>query len=391
MTNIPTKETLSNIPTITLSRFHLRPIQIEDAADMFSYGSDLEVTKWLTWESHKTVEDAYNSIQNYFLNRPSNNVPQAHAIIDNQTNKMIGTCDICRVDWETKTGEIGYCLHRDFWGLGYITEACKAVIQFGFEYLSLERIEIRHHPDNIGSRRVIEKCGFEYTKDTYYKPYDMDIPSYVITRDSFYDTYSPLSTALTFIKEQLQAESSGHDYLHALRVLENTKLLTKAQTNIQYGVIYLAAILHDIIDPKLEASLRQSTEDVFERLQSWGVSKEHSQHVIEIMNSISYSKKTIPNTIEGKIVQDADRLDALGAIGIARTFAYGGANNRLIYSLDNSTNDSLSHFYEKLFKLPSLMNTSIGKTLADKRVAFMKTFVETMKHEIQLDFTNQKQ
>ena len=163
----------------------LRPIRIEDAEDMFLYGSDTEVTKWLTWSSHNTTEDSKASIENYFLKRPSLNVPSAHAIIHKETNTMIGTCDICRVEWESNTGEIGYCISRNHWGKGYVTKACKAVIEFGFEYLNLDVIEIRHHKDNIGSRKVIEKCGFKYIEDVYYKPYDTDIPYYTLNKTEF--------------------------------------------------------------------------------------------------------------------------------------------------------------------------------------------------------------
>ena len=98
--------------------------------------------------------------------------------------------------------------------------------------------------------------------------------------------------------------------------------------------------------------------------------------MIHIIENVSYSKGNTPSSLEGKIVQDADRLDALGAIGIARTFAYGGNNNRLIYSPgSNDDSDSVYHFYDKLFKLTELMNTANAKEVAIKRTKFMKEYL----------------
>ncbi len=98
--------------------------------------------------------------------------------------------------------------------------------------------------------------------------------------------------------------------------------------------------------------------------------------VINIIENVSYSKGNIPKTLVGKIVQDADRLDALGAIGIARTFAYGGNNKRLIYNPGSSDNsDSVYHFYDKLFKLTELMNTANARAIAIERTKFMKDFL----------------
>jgi len=179
------KDKLMKIPEIDLGDIYLRAIKLSDAPDMYEYGGDPEVTKWLTWPTHKTVEDSIHSINNYFLKRHENNVPSAHAIIHKETKKMIGTCDFCNMDWEQNSGEIGYCINRNYWGKGYVTKACKAVIAFGFNYLKLDKVTIRHASENIRSKRVVEKCGFRYVKDVYYKPYDKKIPSYEITRGEY--------------------------------------------------------------------------------------------------------------------------------------------------------------------------------------------------------------
>lgn len=174
----PSTDYLTNIPVMDLGEIVLRPIREDDYRDMFEYGKDDEVTKLLTWNSYKTIEDAKNSVLKFFIPRPKNGQPAAHAIVHKATNVMIGTCDFVGVNWDKEEGEIGYVLNRNYWGKGYMTKVCKAVIQFGFEYLHLQRILIRHHPDNIGSKRVIEKCGFTFTKMHFFEPYGIDIPSY---------------------------------------------------------------------------------------------------------------------------------------------------------------------------------------------------------------------
>lgn len=181
-----TVEELTNIPVIDLDDIYLRAVEYEDYKDMFDYGSDDEVTKTLAWGTYTELQDALDSIQNVFLTRPKKEIPAAYAIVHKQDHKMIGTCDFFRVDWEDAVGEIGYVLNRKYWNRGYMTKVCKAVIQFGFEYLGLQKIEIRHLPENNGSRRVIEKCGFTYTKDVYFKNFDRYIPNYEIVREEYY-------------------------------------------------------------------------------------------------------------------------------------------------------------------------------------------------------------
>ena len=98
---------------------------------------------------------------------------------------MIGTCDFFRVDWVDEIGEIGYVLHRSYWNKGYMTKACLSVCAFGFDYLGLKKIEIRHLAENIGSKRVIEKCGFRYIGEVYFESFNKKIPSYELTVEEF--------------------------------------------------------------------------------------------------------------------------------------------------------------------------------------------------------------
>lgn len=167
MTKKLTINELTNIFVIELDQIYLRAIKKSDYLDLYEYGKDAEVTKWLTWESFKSIDDAKNAIRDVFLSRPKKGIPSAYAIVIRQTDKMIGTCDFHTINWETATGEIGYCLNRAYWGRGYVTKACQAVVKFGFDYLKLKTITISYEKGNTASQRVIEKCGFTYIKDVY--------------------------------------------------------------------------------------------------------------------------------------------------------------------------------------------------------------------------------
>lgn len=166
-----------------------------------------------------------------------------------------------------------------------------------------------------------------------------------------------INEALIYLKEILGNDVTGHDYFHALRVYKTAILIANEYHANKY-IIALAAILHDLDGKKLfNGSMHVN------RFLSKHQIKEKDQ-INEIINHMSFSAqmngKTV-DTIEGQIVQDADRLEALGAIGIARCFAYGGASQRPIYLGSKDDNSSIAHFYQKLLKLPDLMNTSVGK------------------------------
>lgn len=178
-----TKDDLKNIPTYDLEELLLRPIEESDYLDMYDYGKDDEVTKMLSWSSFKEPLEAKEAIRKFFLTRPENNLPSAHAIIHKATNKMIGTCDFPSVDWETKTATLGYCMHRNYWKKGYMTKVVKALIPFAFDYLKLDAIKVQHHPDNIGSKKVILKCGFTYIDDVYNQSLNMTLPTYMLTKE----------------------------------------------------------------------------------------------------------------------------------------------------------------------------------------------------------------
>lgn len=181
----PSLRKLTDLPVVDLGDILLRPVRYEDYPDIFAYASDPEVTKTLAWNTYKDIEEAKNAVQNVFLARPSKGIPAAYAIVHKADNKMIGTCDFFSVDWNNASGEIGYVLNRNYWGHGYMTKVCGALIEFGFSYLKLGRIDIRHLKENVGSQRVIEKNGFRYVGTTYHKTMEVDLPTYVLTRADY--------------------------------------------------------------------------------------------------------------------------------------------------------------------------------------------------------------
>lgn len=187
------------------------------------------------------------------------------------------------------------------------------------------------------------------------------------------------------IKELFSEEFSGHDVLHTLRVVKNARMLNEEEVGDCF-IITLSALLHDADDRKLFFETAENNGNARKILEKYGVSGKITERIIDIINSVSFSSGKIPDSIEGKIVQDADRLDAIGAVGIARCFSFGGSRNRPMYaegdfSGNGSGDSSVAHFYDKLLKLEGLMNTEKGRSEAKKRTAFMKTYLEHFKEE----------
>jgi uncharacterized protein len=202
---------------------------------------------------------------------------------------------------------------------------------------------------------------------------------------------------IQFVKEKLKNAEAGHDWFHVERVWKLSKQI--AQTvNCDLQVVELSALLHDIADPKFHnGDENLALEITNEFLSSQKVSQEIIEHVLFIIKNISFKNrgeapKILP--IELQIVQDADRLDAIGAIGIARTFHFGGFKNNLIYDpqilpvekfnkeeYKKSNGTTINHFYEKLLLLKDLMNTQKGKEIAEKRHQFMLSFLNEFLEE----------
>ena len=199
-----------------------------------------------------------------------------------------------------------------------------------------------------------------------------------------------------FVKEKLYGEGSGHDWYHIERVYNLSKYLAKKE-NADFFIVEMTALLHDIDDWKFSSNNTTDTTTTENFLKSSGVTEEDLIKIIKIIKTMSFKGGVVDSsqdTIEGKVVQDADRLDAIGAIGIARTFAYGGSKNRVIYdpnikpinfnSLDevkSSDNHTINHFYEKLLKLKDRMNIKLAKEIAIARHKYMEEFLNEFYYE----------
>ena len=197
-----------------------------------------------------------------------------------------------------------------------------------------------------------------------------------------------IENAKVFVKELFEREYSGHDYFHTLRVFRMATCIAKGE-GAELLSVQLAALLHDVDDRKLSAETHESQTRARAFLSSHGVDGESVERICQMIREISFGENDAPpSTLEGQCVQDADRLDAIGAIGIARAFAYGGYHNRPMHDPAvlpkltmtkaeylKSESTTVNHFYEKLLKLPALMNTRTARELAKGREAYMQSFL----------------
>ena len=211
------------------------------------------------------------------------------------------------------------------------------------------------------------------------------------------DKQTVIEQTIAFVKHTLKQAEGGHDWWHIYRVYNNAKLIAQTE-QADSLIVQLAALLHDIADSKFHNGDEEiGPRTAGEFLKTIGVSDEVIEHVRQIIRNISFkSSFDQPGfySVELGIVQDADRLDAIGAIGIARTFSYGGFKGREIYNPEikpdlhmdkqaykNSTAPSINHFYEKLLLLKDKMNTETGKRLAAQRHAFMELYLDQFFNE----------
>ena len=198
-----------------------------------------------------------------------------------------------------------------------------------------------------------------------------------------------IEQALTYVREKFEKEYSGHDYFHTLRVFKMATHIAECES-ADTETVQLAALLHDADDRKLSPDTYETLGNARAFLTSNGVDVGRIETICRIIREISFGANDVPpTTLEGMCVQDADRLDAIGAVGIARAFAYGGSHQRLMhhpdispkpnmtkeeYRASNST--TVNHFYEKLFKLTSMMNTQTAKIIAESREEYMRGFID---------------
>lgn len=199
-----------------------------------------------------------------------------------------------------------------------------------------------------------------------------------------------LCRAESYVKQLFSREFSGHDYFHTFRVYRMAQRLALRE-GADLLTVQLAALLHDVDDHKLSPETWVEKRRARSFLLQNGATEEEITQIIDIICEISFmgADSIVPASLEGRCVQDADRLDAIGAIGAARAFAFGGSRHRVMHdpeippllNMDADTyrkheSTTINHFYEKLLLLPALMTTSSGKQMAEHRGAFLQMFLD---------------
>jgi uncharacterized protein len=199
-----------------------------------------------------------------------------------------------------------------------------------------------------------------------------------------------IDNAISFVKDFFENEFSGHDFYHTLRVYNLAVNIAETE-NCDKELVYLGALLHDVDDYKLVGKNAEPFANAKRFLNSQNYPEDRIEKICHIISQVSFKGKDTqtPDTIEGMIVQDADRIDALGAIGIARTFAYGGNHNTPMHIPNmrfkenmtaeeyyNNVGTSINHFYEKILKLKDLMNTKKAKEMAIHRHEYIEEFLK---------------
>lgn len=200
-----------------------------------------------------------------------------------------------------------------------------------------------------------------------------------------------IENTIKYVKQIFADDCSGHDYHHTMRVYRLAVQIAKRE-NADLLIVQLSALLHDVDDTKLSPETYATKKNAVDFMKSNGVDNEIIEAVCKIIEEVSFAgtDSVVPSTVEGKCVQDADRLDAMGAIGIARAFAYGGSKGRKIYDPEikplvnmgkeeycqNQNSTSINHFYEKLLLLKDMMNTDAAKRIAEHRHTIMEAYLE---------------
>ena len=195
-----------------------------------------------------------------------------------------------------------------------------------------------------------------------------------------------------YVKNICQNDSTGHDWWHIQRVYNNAMLINKEE-NADEFIIALTALMHDLYDYKFyKGDSTKALKDTLKKLEVYDdISQNDIENIVYNCANLGFRSNFVEKkelSLEGKIVQDADRLDALGAIGIARTFCYGGKVGRLMYDPENNelvneseykqngSRTSISHFYDKLLKIKDMMNTDTARNIAEKRHKYLKDFLQ---------------
>lgn len=198
-----------------------------------------------------------------------------------------------------------------------------------------------------------------------------------------------IDNALDYVKKLFANDYGGHDFYHTYRVYRTATAIAR-QEGADVQTVQLAALLHDVDDSKLSPETHEHQERAAGFLRRHNVPPETAEKICRMIRDVSFAgtDTAAPESLEGKCVQDADRLDAMGAIGIARAFAYGGSRGRAMYDPDipfrevmsaeeyrSCSSTTVNHFYEKLFRLRALMNTDTARAMAEARDAYMRAYL----------------
>ncbi|EAD3045071.1 HD domain-containing protein [Listeria monocytogenes] len=192
--------------------------------------------------------------------------------------------------------------------------------------------------------------------------------------------------AQQWMQSHFEKEATGHDWEHIKRVWHLSKQIQAVEGGDKF-TIELAALFHDYNDSKLTEDPLQATEIITTWLREKEIPKEVISKIIRIIQAVSFKNGKNPihaSTIEEKIVQDADRLDAIGAIGIARTFTYGGARNREIANQNHPENTTLQHFYDKLLLIQEQLKTTTAQEIAVEKQKIMQDFIHALEKELKI-------
>lgn len=205
-----------------------------------------------------------------------------------------------------------------------------------------------------------------------------------------------LDNVKAFVKQKLSHDFSGHDMAHIERVVKLANKILNHQPQANAFIVLMSAYLHDVIDEKVIADVNNAINELQDYLRSLNLTTEEMRAIFDIIENMSYRKNLSQKatlSLEGQIVQDADRLDAIGAIGIGRTFYYGGNKHNIMHdpnilsrtklNEDNykQPNTVINHFYEKLFLLKDMMNTQTAKQIAEQRHEILVKFVKQFEQE----------
>ena len=205
-----------------------------------------------------------------------------------------------------------------------------------------------------------------------------------------------LDNVKAFVKQKLSHDFSGHDMAHIERVVKLANKILNHQPQANAFIVLMSAYLHDVIDEKVIADVNNAINELQDYLRSLNLTTEEMRAIFDIIENMSYRKNLSQQatlSLEGQIVQDADRLDAIGAIGIGRTFYYGGNKHNIMHdpnilprtklNEDNykQPNTVINHFYEKLFLLKDMMNTQTAKQIAEQRHEILVKFVKQFEQE----------